>query len=72
MRIATVSDLHTDFAENRGAVVKLAVAIHAGAADVVVVAGDVSHKDERIDRALRAFAEVAGQVAYIPGNHDLW
>ena len=72
MRIATVSDLHTDFAENREAVVKLAVAIHGGKADVVVVAGDVSHKDERIDRALRAFGEVAPQVAYIPGNHDLW
>ncbi|MEO1336835.1 MAG: metallophosphoesterase [Myxococcota bacterium] len=72
MRIATVSDLHTDFAENRSAVVKLAVAIHAGSADVVVVAGDVSHKDERIDRALRAFSEVTAQVAYIPGNHDLW
>ncbi len=72
MRIATVSDLHTDFVENREAVVKLAVAIHKGAADVVVVAGDVSHKDERIDRALRAFKQVASQVAYIPGNHDLW
>ena len=72
MRIATVSDLHTDFAENREAVVKLAVAIHEGQADVVVVAGDVSHKNERIDRALRAFAEVAPRVAYIPGNHDLW
>ena len=72
MRIATVSDLHTDFAENREAVVKLAVAIHQAGADVVVVAGDVSHKDERIDRALRAFGQVAETVAYIPGNHDLW
>lgn len=72
VRIATVSDLHTDYAENRDAVVKLAVAIHQGEADVVVVAGDVSHKDERIDRALRAFCEVAPRVAYIPGNHDLW
>ena len=72
VRIATVSDLHTDFAENREAVVKLAVAIHEGRADVVVVAGDVSHKDQRIERALRAFGEVAPKVAYIPGNHDLW
>lgn len=72
VRIATVSDLHTDFAENRAAVVKLAVDIHTKGADVVVVAGDVSHKDERIDRTLRAFGEVAPKVAYIPGNHDLW
>lgn len=72
VRIATVSDLHTDFAQNRDAVVKLAVAIHERKADLVIVAGDVSHRDERIDRVLRAFGEVAPKVAYIPGNHDLW
>ena len=72
LRIATVSDLHTDFPENRDALVKLAVEIHRRGADLVIVAGDVSHRADRIDRALRAFREVAPQVAYVPGNHEMW
>jgi predicted phosphodiesterase len=72
VRIASVSDLHTDFPENRDAVVKLAMEIHGHGADVVIVAGDVSHHDDRIRRALAAFKEVASVVAYVPGNHDLW
>ncbi len=72
MRIASVSDLHTDYPENRDAVVKLAIAIHEGKADVLVVAGDVSHKNDRIRRTLAALKEAAPIVAYIPGNHDLW
>lgn len=72
MLIASVSDIHTDFAENRDAVVKLAAEIHGRRADAVIVAGDVSHKNDRISRALRAFKEVAGIIAYVPGNHDLW
>lgn len=72
MRIATLSDLHTDYAENREAVVKLAVAIHDRAADVVLVAGDISHQNERIARTLEALKVAAPVVAYLPGNHDLW
>lgn len=72
LRIATVSDLHTDFPENRDALVKLAVEIHRRKADLVVVAGDVSHRTDRVHRALRAFKEAAPQVAYVPGNHEMW
>ncbi|MFO0729258.1 MAG: metallophosphoesterase [Myxococcota bacterium] len=72
LRVATVSDLHTDFAENRELVVQLATEIHAKQADLVIVAGDISHEDERIERTLRAFLAVAPKVAYVPGNHDLW
>lgn len=72
MRIATVSDLHTDFSENRDLLVRLATEIHARSVDVLVVAGDVSHVDDRIDRALRALAAVAPRLVYLPGNHDLW
>lgn len=72
MLIASLSDIHTDFEENRDVVVKLAAHIHREKADVIIVAGDVSHKNDRIDRALRALKEAAKIVAYIPGNHDLW
>lgn len=70
--IASVSDLHVDFAENRQALVALATKIHRSKADLVIVAGDVSHVDDHIARALRAFRLVAPHVAYLPGNHDLW
>lgn len=72
MRIASVSDLHVDFAENRDALVRLATAIHRIGVDLVIVAGDVSHVDDHIARALRAFRVAAPCVAYLPGNHDLW
>lgn len=72
MLIASISDIHTDYAENREAVVKLAGRIHEAGADVVLIAGDVSHKNDRISRALKAFREVAPHVVYVPGNHDLW
>lgn len=72
MRIASVSDIHTDFAENREIMVKLAAEIYRKEPDVVIVAGDVSHKNDRIERALVALSYVAEKVVYIPGNHDLW
>lgn len=72
VRIASVSDLHVDFAANRNAVVRLATEIHRRQADLVVVAGDVSHVDDHIARTVRAFKVAAPRVAYLPGNHDLW
>jgi len=72
LRIATLSDLHTDFEANRALVVRLAVAIHEAGADAVVVAGDISHRDDRIARTLEALRVAAPVVAYLPGNHDLW
>lgn len=72
VRIASVSDLHTDYAENREAVVALAAEIYRRGADVVIVDGDISHRDDRILRGLLAFREVCDVVAYVPGNHDVW
>lgn len=72
VRIASVSDLHTDHPENRALVVRLAAELHARGTDLVIIAGDVSHRDDRIERVIRAFREAAPAVAYLPGNHDLW
>ncbi|MEO1232890.1 MAG: metallophosphoesterase [Myxococcota bacterium] len=72
MRIASVSDLHVDHRENREALVALASAVHEGKADLVIVAGDVSHLNEHITMVLKAFKVAAPEVAYLPGNHDLW
>lgn len=72
MLIASVSDIHTDFPENRALIPRLAAEIYRRGARVIVLAGDVSHRDERIERALRAFGELGARVVYVPGNHDLW
>jgi len=72
MRVASVSDLHLDHSDNRGLMPALAAEVHRGEADLVVIAGDVSHARAWIDRAIRAFQVVAPKVAYLPGNHDLW
>lgn len=72
VRIASVSDLHVDFGENLKAFIELAGAIHAGGADAVVVAGDVSHVAEHIQLVLKSLKIAAPVVAYLPGNHDLW
>jgi predicted phosphohydrolase len=72
MRIASVSDLHIDHPANRPALVDLAGAIHAGGADVVVVAGDVSHVDAHITGVVQSFRVVTDDVLYVPGNHELW
>jgi len=72
MRIASVSDLHLDHAANRELMPALAAEIHRYGADLVVIAGDVSHLEVWIERAIRSFQVVAPRVAYVPGNHDLW
>mgnify|MGYP003564282090 CR=1 FL=1 len=72
MRVATVSDLHLDHAANRELMPALAAEVHRRGADLVVIAGDVSHRDAWIERAIRSFLVVAPEVAYLPGNHDLW
>ncbi len=72
MLIATLSDIHIDFAQNREMLVKAATAIWERKPDLLIVAGDISHRNEHIQKALRALKEIAPKVAYIPGNHDLW
>lgn len=50
----------------------LAAEIHRRGVDAVVIVGDVSHVDTWIERAIRSFQVIAPQVAYVPGNHDVW
>jgi 3',5'-cyclic AMP phosphodiesterase CpdA len=72
MRIASVSDLHLEHPENREVFVEMVGHMRAEGADAVVVAGDVSHVDDHIARAIRALRVAFDRVAYLPGNHDLW
>ena len=72
MRIASVSDIHTDYASNRKLFSKMVEQIGASKADAVIVAGDVSHIDTLIVHCIVSLRQIADIVAYLPGNHDLW
>ncbi len=69
-RVAFTSDLHVD---HHPEVVDLVAArARESAADVLVVAGDVSPRDDRLADALRRLRDGAPRVAFVAGNHDLW
>jgi Icc-related predicted phosphoesterase len=70
MRIFAVSDLHTDFAENRRRLQQISSTSYLY--DVLVVAGDIADDLKIIDWTLRKLRSQFGQVFYVPGNHELW
>jgi calcineurin-like phosphoesterase family protein len=70
MRIFAVSDLHTDFAENRRRLQQISSTSYLH--DVLVVAGDIADDLRVIDWTLRNLRSRFGQVFYVPGNHELW
>jgi Icc-related predicted phosphoesterase len=70
MRIFAVSDLHTDFAENRRRLQLVSSTSYLR--DVLVVAGDIADDMRIIDWTLRELRSRFGQVFYAPGNHELW
>ncbi|ANM31557.1 hypothetical protein ABI59_21305 [Acidobacteria bacterium Mor1] len=70
MRLLAQSDLHLNRRENRQWLESLSR--HDYQRDVLIVAGDVSH---RLDQMRWAFEELLArfkEVAFVPGNHDLW
>lgn len=70
MRIYAVSDLHTDFRENRAALERVAVNGHRD--DVLIVAGDVADSESVLRDTLRMLAGRFREVFFVPGNHELW
>lgn len=70
MRVFAVSDLHVDYAPNRQWVNDLSRADHQR--DVLLVAGDLSHKPERLLETMAALRARFARVVFVPGNHDLW
>ena len=75
MRLALLSDIHFDLAPaNRQAPLAAAIAAELSEAgtDVVLVAGDVANRQDKVGRHLARIA--VGRLAnlYVPGNHDIW
>ena len=71
VRIAVLSDVHVHHRENYDRLPVLAAQIHDLGCDVVVLAGDVSHRLEEVNVCLERLA-VAREHVFVPGNHDLW
>lgn len=70
MRIFALSDLHVDYPENMDWVESLSMADYTG--DVLMVAGDISHDEGLLCRALEILRSRFRAVFFVPGNHDLW
>jgi hypothetical protein len=70
MRIFAVSDLHTDFAENRSRLQRVSATAYLQ--DTLVVAGDIADDLGIIGWTLQQLRSRFRQVFYVPGNHELW
>ena len=70
MRVYAISDLHTDFKENRLLVEGLSDDAFKG--DALVVAGDVADQLGVIEYTLALLRSKFRHVCYVPGNHELW
>jgi hypothetical protein len=70
MRAFAVSDLHTDFAENRRRLQQISSTSYSR--DALVVADDIVDDLRIIDWTLRKLRSRFGAGFYVPGNHELW
>ncbi|WP_028606135.1 metallophosphoesterase [Ottowia thiooxydans] len=70
MRIFAISDLHVDYEPNREWVQQLSRADYVD--DMLILAGDISHKQPLLEECLLALTSRFAQVLFVPGNHDLW
>jgi predicted phosphodiesterase len=70
MRILAISDLHTDFRDNRVLLEQLSdVAFQQ---DILIAAGDISDRIETLKSTLTLLRAKFMKVFYVPGNHELW
>lgn len=70
MRVFALSDIHVDYDVNMQWVRQLSRAEYVD--DVLILAGDVSHRPALLSECLETLARRFRQVLFVPGNHDLW
>ena len=70
MRIFAVSDVHIDYEENRRWFEKLSESDYKQ--DLLVLAGDVTDSLALLGRFFKDLRTRFWEVAFIPGNHELW
>ena len=69
-RVFALSDIHVDYEPNAQWVRGLST--HDFADDILILAGDVTHKLAELASCLSAFATRFAKVLFVPGNHDVW
>ena len=70
MRVFAISDIHVDYDVNAKWVQALSRFDYRD--DILILAGDVSHRLPLLAACLSAFTERFHKVLFVPGNHDLW
>jgi len=77
-RILLLSDLHMDYPANQEWLYSLCTSDdHSNAAidskhTMIIIAGDVSHDMDILRWTFQKLKSKFGEVAFTPGNHDLW
>jgi predicted phosphodiesterase len=69
-RVFAVSDIHVDYEANAKWVRQLSRFDYRR--DLLILAGDVTHKLSVLASALSALVTRFAKVLFVPGNHDLW
>ena len=70
MKVYTVSDLHADYPENMDWVLSLNSSEYKS--DIVILAGDISHDLNDLERVFTSLAGKFKAVHFVPGNLELW
>lgn len=70
MRVYAISDVHTDYQENRRWIDELSRVNYKQ--DILILAGDVTDDLNLLKKTFLALKSRFYQVHYIPGNHELW
>ena len=70
MRVFALSDIHVDYPVNARWIADLSV--YDFTDDIVILAGDVSHKIRDVETTLLTLCKRFKQVFFVPGNHDIW
>ena len=69
-RIFAISDLHMDSPETLQYMLSLSNQDYLD--DTLIIAGDVSDSLGRLEQVLVSLQQKFRQLAYVPGNHELW
>ncbi len=70
MRVFALSDIHVDYDVNAQWIRNLSRADYQD--DVLILAGDVTHKLPELAACLDSLVARFEKVLFVPGNHDIW
>ncbi len=70
MRIFAISDIHVDHLDNWSWIEQLSPSAFLD--DVLILAGDVSHRMDLLQKVFQLLLSRFQKVFFVPGNHELW